>query len=87
MKNAHVKEWFFRSFLWALRPEDVREERAKGSRVSELDARCGFHSVFHERHAEQRASLCGPRREGRVMGNFQRMEQTRGVMDEKWSVL
>lgn len=47
-KNAHVKEWFFRSLLWALRPEDVREERSKGSRVSELDARCGFHSVFHE---------------------------------------
>lgn len=58
MKNARVKEWFFRFLLWALRPEDVREEGAKGSGVSELDARCGLHSVFHERHVEQIASLC-----------------------------
>lgn len=39
-------------------PEDVREEGAKGLRVSELDARCGLHSMFHERLVEQRASLC-----------------------------
>lgn len=39
-------------------PEDVREEGAKGLRVSELDARCGSHSMFHERRVEQIALLC-----------------------------
>lgn len=58
MKKARVKECFFMFLLWAMCPEDVREEGAKGLRVSELDARCGLHSMLHERLVEQRASLC-----------------------------